>query len=1648
MNFNSVLEKYRKNAFSERDKGTRFEVLIKYYLKTDPMYSNDYENIWLWSEFPFREQFGGKDTGIDLVAKSEDGKYTAIQCKCYDEKTSIDKAEVDTFLSTSGKYFTDENNETVNFSYRLWVSTTNKWSAVAEDTLKNQNPPVNRISLTMLENAEVDWKEIDKGIYGEPARSTKKTLRAHQQTALEKTHEYFVNNDRGKLIMACGTGKTYTSLKIAENETKNNGTVLFLVPSIALLGQTLNEWVSQADKQIHPICICSDPTSTQSKKKKDDNSEEFSVVDLARPASTNVENIRKQFLYIQKTKKEGMTVVFSTYQSIDVIAKAQASINAYEPDSCIFDLVICDEAHRTTGVILNGGQEETAFTKVHDNNIIKAKKRLYMTATPRLYNENAKDKAKENNAILCSMDDASIYGEEIYRIGFGEAVEKNLLSDYKVLVLTLSEKDIPQTLQNAVSNPNLEITADDATKLVGCINSLSKRVATEITVNGELKNELTQIDPGFMHKAVAFCPTIKASKGISEIFNTHGEEYYDSLTHEERQKVVSVSAAHVDGSMGASTRDEKLAWLKSTPTDGDECRILTNVRCLSEGVDVPSLDAILFLSAKNSQVDVVQSVGRVMRKAEGKKYGYIIIPVIIPSDVTPEEALDNNERFKVVWTVLNALRAHDDRFNAMVNKIDLNKKKNEKVLVTTLIGQGEKESSGSDSDNNGDKQQLSERMISQLKLQFGELQDTVYAKMVQKVGSRKYWEQWAKDIAKIAETHVKHINDVLEKSTESQKEFDTFLKGLQKQLNPSITKDEAIEMLAQHLITRPVFEALFENYSFVKNNPVSIAMQRILDILDANAIDKGQEETLGKFYKSVRERAEGVDNSEGKQKIIIELYDKFFKTALPKTVEKLGIVYTPVEVVDFILNSVSDVLKKEFNRTLSDENIHILDPFTGTGTFITRLLQGGFIKPEDLKRKYKNEIHANEIVLLAYYIASINIENTYHDLINAKEDEYESFDGICLTDTFQMTEYDEKLQLSDVFPQNSERVEKQKKCPLTVIVGNPPYSAGQKSKNDNAKNQKYEKLDKKILTTYVEESKNNSNSNSLKKFYYDPYIKAFRWSSDRINRNGGIIAFVSNGGWIDSNSLDGFRSYIEKEFSSIYVFNLRGNQVTSGDLSKREGGKIFGSGSRTPIAITILVKNSLSKNNKTKIYYHDIGDYLSREEKLKIISGFGSIYNKNFQMEVIKPNDKKDWINQRGNLFESLYEFAPDKKGNKKSKSIFTINTNGIVSGRSNWVYNFSYKSLKYNVKNMIEFFNEQVEKYKNVKVINTLIKVEDFINRDDTKIKWDDKLMAKVSNGIKLNLENDFRIGYRTPFCKENVYFNNEWNWSRVLLPKLLPSINSDNLIISCIGKGASRNFSALITNTIMDYHFEQNGQCFPLYWYEEKKENTVPQMNLFDNQNEDKDKYIRHDGITDFIHQQAKEKYGHKVTKEDIFYYVYGILHSEDYRTKFAADLKKMLPRIPLVDKTDDFWAFSNAGRDLAKLHLNYEDQAPLSSVKVYGEESGNFKVTKMKFKCKEDKSEIIYNDSIKVSNIPIEAYEYIVNGKSAIEWLIERYQKTIDNGKNGSMIKNDPNDWAEEHNQPRYILDLLLSVISLSVATVKIVKSLPKLEFKEDK
>ena len=1524
MNFDDILVKYRTISFSERNKGTRFEQLMRAYLLTDPKYTAIFKNIFLWEEFFARTELGVVDTGIDLVAETVDGEFWAIQCKFYEEHTTIDKSDVDTFLSTSGRNFHTPDGQKVGFSVRLWISTSNRWTSNAENALHGQGIPVTRISLENLRNAPVDWKKLESGIHGEQAREKIHTLKEHQKVAVNRVCEHFKHAERGKLIMACGTGKTFVSLKVVEE--MGSRLVLVLVPSIALVGQILREYTAHSLNTLNTICVCSDPKVSQSRIKNDDVSS-FSTIDLTVPATTDSLKIAKLF---KKYNNDNLTVIFSTYQSIEVLEKAQKQY--YLPE---FDVIICDEAHRTTGVTISE-DKESAFVRVHDNNFIKSKKRLYMTATPRLYSEDSKAKAKRNDAVLCSMDDPEMYGEEIYRIGFGEAVEKGLLSDYKVLIFTVNENDVPPSFQETVAKKDKELPVDTAAKIIGCINAMSKQVW------GNAREIVEKSDPAPMKQAVAFCSSIAMSKGITELFNELTQKYIDGMNLERKSKLVMVDAKHIDGTMNATKREELLNWLK-TP-DANSSNILSNVRCLSEGVDVPALDAIMFLSARNSQVDVVQSVGRVMRKAEGKKYGYIIIPIVIPPNVEPEIALDDNKAYQVVWSVLNALRAHDDRFNATINKIELNKKRPESILI------------GGVPPFDRDDWELGDAPETDLQISMGnfeELQNAIYARLVQKVGDRRYWEDWAKSVADIAGRQIENITKAVSSGATKQV-FDTFLLEMRSSIDNSITEERAIEMLAQNTITAPVFDALFENYAFAKNNTISIAMNLMLDELRKKGGIEKEFEELKKFYESVRSRAAGIDNAKARQSVIIELYNTFFKTAFPKMTEQLGIVYTPVEVVDFIIQSANDVLEKEFGRKLTDKNVNIFDPFTGTGTFITRLIQSGLINKDDLSRKFKSELFANELVLLAYYIACVNIENTYHDIISS--DEYVPFEGIALTDTFQAWEQN-KPHL-DLLDENSERIKRQNAAPITVIFSNPPYSVGQRSANDNAQNNSYPKLDEAIAENYAKLS-DATNKNAL----YDSYIRAFRYATDRLDNGDGIISFVSNGAWLDGNATAGFRKSLENEFSKIYVFNLRGNQRTSGELSRREGGKIFGSGSRTPVSITLLVKKENHKG-RAEIYYRDIGDYLKREEKLAILKDKKSFLNPDMELICLTPNEHGDWITTRNEAFQTFIPLASEKKFDINTQSMFVVNSRGFETARDAWIYNFSKEAVQTNMKNMVDFYNTQIGKLE-----------PDY---DKTKISWSRSLLNYHKNNQIINYEeNKVAHALYRPFCQTYAYYGEKVINVRGQFDEFFPTADTKNLIIVMSSIGDNKDYSCLISNSFVDLHCVATTQCFPLYWYEEQE--TTGQASMFDTEQTGA-RHIRHDGVSDFILAQARERYGSAVKKEDIFFYVYGFLHSPKYRTTFADDLKKSLPRIPLMENAEDFWGFSKAGRELAELHLNYENLLPPDEVTAVGDRK-NLKVQKMRFKAKDRKDSIIYNSNLVIENIPEKAYEYVVNGRSAI-------------------------------------------------------------------
>jgi len=1624
-----LLTQYRSASRSEREKGTYFERLAVAFIKNDAGMQQEYEDCWLFSDWAKVNKVDGRDIGIDAVAKIRgEDSYCAIQCKFYREGYRIQKSDIDSFLSSA---------QTKQFSRGLIIETTGApWSVNATALLNELNVTI--IDIERLEASPIDWAAYFQR--DEIRVAPPKELRPHQADALEAIRDGLAEADRGKLILACGTGKTFTGLKVAEDMVGAGGTVLVLVPSLALMSQTIREWTIDSQTPLRSFAVCSDVQVGKRRRDSDDVAE-VDLHDLDYPATTNAAKLASRSSY---PADDRMTVVFSTYQSIQVISDAQKHHNFPE-----FDLIICDEAHRTTGATL-AGEDESNFVKVHNQEFIAGKKRVYMTATPRVFGDAVKSKANEVSAELASMDDAALYGETLFTRGFGWAVENKLLTDYKVLVLAVDEAMVSGSVQNRLADGTSELKLDDATKIIGCYKALIK---------SGLKSELLT-DPEPMQRGLAFCKDIASSKLIRSEFAAVVSEYLAS--DEGREALGDIDPLecelhHVDGTMGAKERSQHLEWLKETHGD-NICRILTNARCLSEGVDVPALDAILFMHPRKSQIDVVQSVGRVMRRAPGKNMGYVILPIGVPAGVTPEEALNDNERYRVVWQILNALRSHDERLDAQLNQADLGVDISSKIEVIAVtnklpasknkakaksnIGHGiavheDRESYDSGTSPNG-------AGSGQTGFVFDEFSRAIMAKIVKKCGRRDYWEDWAGDIAKIAQTHITRITALVSKEGTSEREaFDDFLAEIRDDLNDSISQAEAIEMLAQHLITRPVFDALFEGYSFARSNPVSKAMEAVLSALDEHRLDK-ETDSLERFYESVERRAAGIDNAEAKQRIVVELYDKFFRNAFPKMTERLGIVYTPVEVVDFIIHSVNEVLQSEFGQTLGSKGVHIIDPFTGTGTFITRLLQSGLIKPEELAYKYKNEIHANEIVLLAYYIAAINIEAVYHSLSG---EEYTPFEGICLTDTFQLYEQDKDL-LAKLMPDNSDRRTKQKKRDIRVIVGNPPYSVGQDSDNSDAANISYPRLDKRIQSTYVARSTGNPRS------LYDSYIRAIRWASDRLGaldgseeKKRGVVAFVSNAGWLDGKAADGVRKCLVEEFASIHVFHLRGNARTSGELRRKEKDNVFGQGTRTPVAITLLVKNPEAQAHG-KIYFHDIGDYLSKDQKLSVVANFGSIggITRAGKWQNITPDEHGDWLGQRDKAFE---KFPP--LGAKREAAAFTIFESysaGVKTNRDPWAYNASRTALESNMARMIRVYQDAIGD-SNREGIN-----------DPTKISWSYVLRQRLEKKQSREFELDaIGIASYRPFENTFTYYDGFFNENRYLMPSAYPTINTENHVICVTGPASGTAFSALISDRVPNLHFMSTSQCFPRYLYGAavQSDDDDPQGGLaLDNAEPVVDGLQRRDAITDrgLAHFEAAYP-GEVIAKDDLFYYVYGLLHSEDYRARFADNLSKQVPRVPAVRKAADFWAFVEAGRTLAILHCDFDSAEPFPVTIVQGalalahipDPAKFYRVEKMKFGGKRpniDKTTVIYNSNITMTGIPLDAYDYVVNGKSALEWVMERQCVKTDKA---SGILNDANRYAVETvGDPAYPLLLFQRVITVSLETMKIVRGLPKLEIAE--
>ncbi len=1138
-----IKEKLQKIP-NQRHKGSLFEKISMRFLREHDS-ANEYESIKLWSDWELNQK--ERDRGIDIVIQTTSKEYIAVQCKFH--QNSISYNDISPFLTQLQSGVGE-----VRFKKGIIISTSNLTSealkAIEQIRSTGMGIDIDEITEEDFIYSRIDWEKFDPTkTEDEIPLCDKKRPRPHQTEAINATKEYFSDpkNTRGKLIMACGTGKTYTSLKIME--ALDPKITLFLAPSIALLSQTFREYAKEKSEPFYASIVCSDDKVGKS---KDEDNDDINFSDLPIKASTRLEDILSVYEKAQKENKR--FIIFSTYQSALRIKEAQ------EKGLKEIDLIICDEAHRTVGAMFSSNErdDKNAFTLCHSDENIKAKKRLYMTATPKVYSESSKAKAKEKDNVIYSMDDADTFGEEIYTLNFDKAIKSDLLTDYKVIILAVRSESL-SGVTNSVNKKISKLEAKDTKldkklinnefvcKIIGTHKGLAKKDLIPLDdENKEDKDLQHQEDEKPSQRAISFCRSIKTSKNIKDSFQTI-MECYDEELKKNICKDIEISIDHIDGTMNCKERLEKLEELNACKPK--TCKVLSNARCLSEGVDVPALDSIVFFDGKSAMVDIIQAVGRVMRKAKHKKKGYIILPIALEeSEIQNLNEAVNNTNFKNIWKVLKALRSHD---SSLVDEATFREKI--KVFGSNDKKNYDDEESQEDTTQK-DPKQAQKTLFDAILLQ--DLADAMYNVMPTKLGDRNYWENSAKKTGKIAKILNERLKNIFDKNPEI---FSHFLNSLRSAIHQNIKDDEAMDMITSHIITKPIFDALLGGDS---KNPIAKALDKMVAKLSDLGLESETKDLKG-FYESVKTQAAYAKSHKSQQELLKSLYNEFIKEAFEKQSKKLGIVYTPIEVVDFILRATNGLLKKHFNTDFNDKNITIFDPFTGTGSFIARLLskENNLISDEALKEKFLNNLYAFDIVLLSYYIALINITKA----AQSRDGSLKDFKNIALTDSLDYLEEKNNKGVFALFEdlkENKEVKSTMERQKINVIIANPPYSAGQGSQNDNNQNLSHPKLEKKVYETYGK----NSTSKNSGKTTRDTLIQSFRMASD-VLKDKGVLGFVVNGSFIDAKSADGFRKCVAQEFAHLYVLNLRGNTRKLGEAVKKEGGKIFDSGSRATIAI-------------------------------------------------------------------------------------------------------------------------------------------------------------------------------------------------------------------------------------------------------------------------------------------------------------------------------------------------------------------------------------------------------------------------------------------------------------------------------------------------
>ncbi len=1393
------------------------------------------------------------------------------------------------------------------------------------------------------------------------------------------------------------------------------------MPSLSLMNQTINAFFKQK-KGIYGVAVCSD--TTVNKKSYD----EFTTkpYDLELAPTTDPKLVGQWFSQAPEDKAK---IVFSTYQSISVLEEAQKQYGLPE-----FSLIICDEAHRTATATKKPTKEITEFAKVHEQGIIKGAKRLYMTATPKIFGESIKkqvqNKVYGEGTTLYSMDDSSIFGEKIFHYYFDQGVKDKILSDYKVKILVIDEQEYYHLGLKLKSESDNDLNVGDATKLIGVYKSIT----------GLNKKEEDQPDKFPLKRSLVFCKGaikgVGCSRNVAKAWPLILNAYQDKYKYLQ-QEFTPAEVKHIGGEMSNQARDENIKWLEDINNTQKECRLLSNDRCLSEGIDVPALNTVIFLHPRKSRVQIVQAVGRVMRKAKDKKMGYIILPVVFDSKIPSEEAISKNKKYKVVWEVLNALRSHDKTLDTVINRIRLSKKADvsDKIEIEVLnVGQnGNNHVTDSEQEKEAHKQQMLD-----LKLEMNRnITENIRSAIVSKCGTRGYWRARIGDMYDVVRKTRHLLEERLKLNIDFKVQFKAFIKILQTQINESIQEHQAIKMVAQHMIMSPIFDALFKTLGsdLTNHNPVSKAITKLIEPIKNDKAFTKETTKMKAVYDGIKDEMAELKGLDEKQSLIKEIYEEFHQQSDKNQATKLGVVYTPIEIVDFILHSANYLLQEEFKTSFNNKNVSVLDPFAGTGSFITRLLQSKeLISNENLAYKYQNEIYAIEIMLLSYYIANVNIEQVFFE----RHQKYEPFQGMVLTDTFKLNNDNNNnntILQSFFFAENSERITKLKNQPIKVIIGNPPYSKGRKSGNDNTPKVKYDYLDDRIKKTYLANTESR-NKNSI----YDFYIRAIRWASDKL-KNKGVIGFITNNGWLNSKAAKGLRKVLGEEFYSIYIFDLKGNiraSISDPDpsIKAKEGENVFGI--KTGVSIMILVKKEQDEKKKSnkpeaQIFYCPIYKYgmnMKTKEKLKLIKNLKSmkvIQTKN-KFQLITPDIYNDWLDQvPNNNFNNLFPSGDKKVKNVSTKAIFFIFSQGLKSNRTAWAINSNLDKLAKNMENTINFYMYNLK-------LN--IKSNEIINNG--QIKWTDDLRSNFDRNKSTQYNpSAITLVYKKLFLKEYAYYDRFWN-ERVYQNDHIFPLNNKNLYNECI---FGNEFGYFISDCLVEHNAILMMQVFPKFIYQKK---------VFDNNNH---KYEKISAVSNYAREYFKAHIKNcpkNLSKVQIFYYTYGVLKHPDYLKKYKLNIKKTdgLPRIPAKVTYSIFQQFEQAGRSLAQLHLNYDKADVVPPYQNFTFIKGNKDLANHYYRFNEkiqfvenpdktkDKTKIIFNEHITIGNIPLEAYDFKIGSRSAIEHFMANYKIKVDKA---SGIIDDPNDFDPD---PKSIFNLLLSVITLSLESLKIIKQLPDL------